>query len=207
MAEPQQGEGNTGFSARLRQIGGLAGGPNSLAPGRRRGYVSAMAEPFWKEKSLAEMSDSEWESLCDGCGRCCLVKLEDEDDGAIHFTDIGCRLLDGETCRCHDYKNRTARVDDCVRLTAQNLGELNWLPPTCAYRLVGAGRDLYWWHPLVSGDPETVHAAGISVRGRVVADEDALPDEQLADHIVAWPRKWPKGAREPMEPGKRRARD
>jgi uncharacterized cysteine cluster protein YcgN (CxxCxxCC family) len=163
-----------------------------------------MAEPFWKTKSLAEMTDGEWESLCDGCGRCCLVKLEDEDDGSIHFTDIGCRLLDGETCRCGDYQNRTVRVDDCVRLTPQNLRSLNWLPATCAYRLLDNGGDLYWWHPLVSGDPQSVHAAGISVRGRVVADEDALPEEKLIDHIVSWPRKWPKGSRDAMEPGTRK---
>ena len=151
--------------------------------------------PFWKAKALAEMTEAEWESLCDGCGRCCLVKLEDEDDGRIYFTDIGCRLLDGETCRCRDYANRSARVDDCVRLTAKNLGELNWLPPTCAYRLLANGRDLYWWHPLVSGDPETVHAAGVSVRARVARDEDSLPEEKLSEHIVSWPGKWPKGAR------------
>ncbi|MEA2876076.1 MAG: uncharacterized protein QOF14_1272 [Hyphomicrobiales bacterium] len=155
----------------------------------------ADAPPFWKTKSLAQMTDPEWESLCDGCGRCCLVKLEDEDTGKIHFTDIGCRLLDGESCRCRDYDNRTARVHDCVRLTPQNLAELNWLPPTCAYRLIAAGGDLYWWHPLLSGDPQTVHAAGVSVRARVYADEDALPDDKLADHIVSWPGKWPKGAK------------
>jgi uncharacterized protein len=160
-------------------------------------------QPFWKTKSLAEMTDWEWESLCDGCGRCCLVKLEDEDDGKIHFTDIGCRLLDGQTCRCSDYANRTARVHDCVRLTPQNLASLNWLPPTCAYRLLANGGDLYWWHPLVSGDPESVHAAGISVRARVSADEDAVPDAKLADHIVAWPRKWPKGSKSPMRPPNR----
>ena len=159
--------------------------------------------PFWKTKSLAQMSEGEWEALCDGCGRCCLVKLEDEDDGAIHFTDIGCRLLDGDTCRCRDYGHRSARVHDCVRLTPENLGELNWLPPTCAYRLIAHGGDLYWWHPLVSGDSETVHAAGISVRGRVAADEDATPDEKLADHIVAWPRKWPKGTKSPVRPPSR----
>ena len=134
-----------------------------------------MDAPFWKTKPLAELNDSEWESLCDGCGRCCLVKLEDEDDGTIYFTDIGCRLLDGASCRCGDYPNRTARVHDCVRLTAGNLAELNWLPSTCGYRLVAAGRDLYWWHPLVSGDPDTVHAAGVSVRGRIFSDEDAVP--------------------------------
>jgi uncharacterized cysteine cluster protein YcgN (CxxCxxCC family) len=158
--------------------------------------------PFWKTKSLAEMTDPEWESLCDGCGRCCLVKLEDEDTAKIHFTDIGCRLLDGASCRCRDYENRTARVDDCVRLTPDNLASLNWLPPTCAYRLLGNGGDLYWWHPLISGDPETVHAAGISVRQRVFADEDALPEDKLADHIVAWPGKWPKGTRAPKRPGR-----
>jgi len=151
--------------------------------------------PFWKRKTLAQMTAPEWESLCDGCGRCCLVKLEDEDTAEIYFTDIGCRLLDGNTCRCGDYENRSARVHDCVRLTADNLAELNWLPPTCAYRLVGQGQDLYWWHPLVSGDPESVHAAGVSVRARVHSDEDSVPEAALSEHIVAWPGKWPKGAK------------
>ena len=160
-------------------------------------YGSAMSElPFWKTKTLAEMTPSEWESLCDGCGRCCLVKLEDEDTAEIYFTDVGCRLLDSESCRCRDYANRSARVDDCVRLTARNLAELNWLPPTCAYRLLANGGDLYWWHPLVSGDPETVHAANISVRARVSSDEDAIPEDRIAEHIVAWPGKWPKGAKD-----------
>jgi uncharacterized protein len=161
--------------------------------------------PFWKTKSLAEMNAVEWESLCDGCGRCCLVKLEDEDDGTIHFTDIGCRLLDGASCRCTDYQNRSDRVHDCVRLTADNLAELNWLPPSCAYRLVGQRRDLYWWHPLVSGDPASVHAAGISVQNRVFADEDAVPESAVADHIVAWPGKLPKRAKFPPQPAKTRA--
>ena len=109
-------------------------------------------------------------------------------------------------CRCRDYANRTAQVHDCVRLTADKLAALNWLPPTCAYRLLGNGRDLDWWHPLVSGDPESVHAAGISVRGRVAADEDALPEEKLAGHIVSWPRKWPKGAKDAQFPAARTAR-
>ncbi len=152
-------------------------------------------EPFWKTKTLAQMTAREWESLCDGCGRCCLVKLEEEDSGRIYFTDVGCTLLDGEACRCRDYQNRSAKVHDCVRLTARNVPTLNWLPPTCAYRLVGEGKDLAWWHPLVSGDAGTVHAAGISVRGRVAASEDAVGDAALEDHIVSWPLKWPKGAR------------
>jgi uncharacterized cysteine cluster protein YcgN (CxxCxxCC family) len=151
--------------------------------------------PFWRRKALTEMTDAEWESLCDGCGKCCLVKLEDEDSSEIYFTNVGCRLLDGTTCRCHDYAGRTAAVDDCVRLTPENAGTLNWLPPSCAYRLLAEGRDLYWWHPLVSGDPETVHAAGISVRDRVVASEDAVAEADLEDHIVTWPVKWPKAAR------------
>jgi uncharacterized protein len=152
-------------------------------------------EPFWKTKSLAQMNAREWESLCDGCGRCCLVKLEEEDTARIYYTDVGCTLLDGEACRCRDYQNRSAKVHDCVRLTARNVAKLDWLPPTCAYRLIGEGRNLAWWHPLVSGDPATVHAAGISVRGRVAAAEEAVAADQLEDHIVSWPLKWPKGAR------------
>jgi len=151
--------------------------------------------PFWRRKSLGELSDAEWESLCDGCGRCCLSKLEEEDTGRVYFTDVGCRLLDGESCRCRDYPHRTEKVSDCVRLRADNVHEINWLPPTCAYRLVAEGRELYWWHPLVSGDAETVHTAGVSVRGRVAASEDDVPDEELEDHIVSWPGRAPRRAR------------
>ena len=154
--------------------------------------------PFWQRKSLKEMTDSEWESLCDGCGRCCLVKLEDADDSSrTYFTDVGCRLLDGETCRCSDYPNRSARVKDCVRLTPRNINRIVWLPPTCAYRMLADGGDLYWWHPLVSGDPDTVHQAGISVRGRVGASEYEVRDDELEDRIVSWPLRMPKAARKP----------
>ena len=152
--------------------------------------------PFWKTKSLEQMTDSEWESLCDGCGRCCLSKLEDDDTGEIHFTHVGCRLLDGQACRCRDYANRSAEVEDCVRLTPQNVREISWLPPTCGYKLIAEGRDLYWWHPLLSGDPETVHAAGVSVRGRVRFSEVQIPDNELEDHIVKWPGRVPKAARD-----------
>ena len=152
--------------------------------------------PFWKRKSLSQMTEREWESLCDGCGKCCLVKLEDADDSSrTFFTDVGCELLDGQTCRCKDYKHRTAKVSDCVRLTPRNINRIVWLPPTCAYRLLADGGDLYWWHPLVSGDPDSVHAAGISVRGKVKGTEAEIADEELEDRIVSWPVRWPKGTR------------
>jgi uncharacterized cysteine cluster protein YcgN (CxxCxxCC family) len=147
--------------------------------------------PFWRRKSLAELSATEWESLCDGCGRCCLNKLEDEDTGRVYYTDVGCRLLDATTCRCKDYRNRSEQVDDCVKLSPDNVAALKWLPPTCGYRLVAHGRDLYWWHPLVSGDPDTVHAAGISVRGRVAISEEDLAIEDYEDRIVSWPTRMP----------------
>ena len=144
-----------------------------------------MAEdPFWRRKTLAEMTRGEWESLCDGCAKCCLDKLQDDDTGEISYTEVACRLLDLGTCRCTDYANRKRFVPDCVVLTARTVTRLTWLPSTCAYRLVSEGKDLEWWHPLVSGDPETVHRAGISVRGRAVPE--ALAGD-LEDHVVRWP--------------------
>jgi uncharacterized cysteine cluster protein YcgN (CxxCxxCC family) len=148
------------------------------------------ATPFWRRRTLAEMSRAEWESLCDGCGRCCLNKLEDFDTGEIFWTEVRCRLLDADTCRCTDYPNRQARVPDCIALTPEEVAGLTWLPPTCGYRLISEGRDLYWWHPLVSGDPDTVHAAGISVRGRT-AGGDGMSAEALEAHIVTWPGEEP----------------
>lgn len=146
--------------------------------------------PFWKRKALAALSDAEWEALCDGCARCCLIKLEDEDDGGLYHTDVACRLLDHATCRCSDYAHRAERVAGCVRLDPGNVGRLAWLPPSCAYRLIAEGRDLFWWHPLVSGDPETVHLAGVSVRGRVLAEEE-VAEEDLENRIVTWPGEEP----------------
>lgn len=140
--------------------------------------------PFWRRKRLDEMSRDEWESLCDGCGRCCLHKLEDEDSGEVAYTNIACRLLDLGTCRCTDYAGRVAKVPDCLLLTPALVANSDWLPSSCAYRLINEGKDLAWWHPLVSGDPETVHRAGISVRGRIVAEDRAGDPE---DHIVDWP--------------------
>jgi uncharacterized cysteine cluster protein YcgN (CxxCxxCC family) len=124
-----------------------------------------MPPPFWKTKTLGEMSRAEWESLCDGCGRCCLHKLRDDDTGTITWTNVSCRLLDTQTCQCRDYENRRRRVPDCVQLTPESLADIDWLPPSCAYERLRLGQDLAWWHPLVSGDPQSVHHAGISVQG------------------------------------------
>jgi uncharacterized cysteine cluster protein YcgN (CxxCxxCC family) len=158
-------------------------------------YMSVVDDvPFWRKKQLEDMSDAEWESLCDGCGRCCLNKIEDIDTGEISWTDVACRLLDGESCRCKDYAKRQGKVPDCVRLTPESVRRLAWLPPSCAYRLVAEGRDLYWWHPLVSGDPDSVHAAGISVRGRTVS-ETRYGVAELEERIVAWPGKIPRRKR------------
>ena len=146
-----------------------------------------MAEiPFWRRKSLIEMTPDEWESLCDGCGRCCLLKLEDEDTSEVVYTDVACRLLDLGTCRCTRYPDRTRLVPDCIVLTPENLERLDWMPSTCAYRLLHEGKDLPEWHPLVSGRRNSVHEAGISVRGRVLR-EGEVRDEDLEDRIVAWP--------------------
>ncbi len=140
-------------------------------------------EPFWRRKSLADMTRDEWESLCDGCGLCCLAKLEDDVTGAVAYTNVACRLLDTTACRCRSYPDRQRHVPDCTVLSSEIVSDLTWLPSTCAYRLVAVGQDLFAWHPLRSGDPESVHRAGISVRGRVVSEPDAGP---LEHHVVDW---------------------
>ena len=143
--------------------------------------MGAMTGRFWEEKPLDRMSRAEWESLCDGCGKCCVHKLEDEDTGEVHATNVACRLLDRRSGLCRDYRNRKAYVPECVRLTPAKLRQLDWLPSTCAYRLLDEGKPLADWHPLISGDPESVHLAGISVRGWTVSEDDAGDLEQ---HIV-----------------------
>ncbi|GAB3100265.1 YcgN family cysteine cluster protein [Pseudomaricurvus hydrocarbonicus] len=140
---------------------------------------------FWERKTLSELSQEEWESLCDGCGKCCLHKLEDEDTGEVHYTCVACRYLDREKGGCREYEQRLTLVPACVDLTPEGVSQFKWLPKTCAYRLVAEGRPLYDWHPLISGSSESVHKAGISVRGRVYAEEQ-VPEEELEDYIVHW---------------------
>jgi uncharacterized cysteine cluster protein YcgN (CxxCxxCC family) len=150
---------------------------------------------FWEDKTLAQMSPSEWESVCDGCGRCCLHKLRDEDTDELAFTSVSCRLLDTHSCRCSAYQTRRSIVPDCVQLTPPMVAQIDWLPPTCAYRLLEEGKPLAWWHPLVSGDPETVHTAGVSIRNRrVVSERDAGP---LEDYVVDWPQRAPRRRKQP----------
>tara|TARA_Y100001935_G_C17256458_1_gene483898 strand:- start:516 stop:971 length:456 start_codon:yes stop_codon:yes gene_type:complete len=137
---------------------------------------------FWKTKTLRQMSPSEWEALCDGCGKCCLVKLIDDLTDDLHYTTVACKLLDCESCQCGDYENRKTLVEDCVILSPRLIEELNWMPSTCAYRLIHEGKDLYWWHPLMSGSPDTVHEAGISVRGRAISERE-VKDSELFEYI------------------------
>lgn len=142
-------------------------------------------QPFWETKSLDDMSDAEWESLCDGCGRCCMHKLEDEDTGEVHFTRVACRLLDTESCKCSDYGNRFEQVPDCLTVKPLNKQKLSWLPTTCAYRLISEGKALKNWHPLVSGQTESVHVAGISMAQSCLC-ETAVSLEELEEHVIYW---------------------
>jgi hypothetical protein len=145
--------------------------------------MTSAEKPFWRRKSLTAMTDEEWESLCDGCAKCCLHKLQYDDTGEIDYTNVACRLLDTTSCRCRKYSIRAMLVPDCVRLTPDVVSGLAWLPKTCAYRLVDEGKDLPDWHPLKTGDPQSVHKAGMSVRGRAVREQDAGP---LEHHVVEW---------------------
>lgn len=152
--------------------------PRSLAP------RDAFRERFWETVPLNRMSPREWEALCDGCGKCCLNKLEDPDTAEVAFTRVACRLLDGETCRCSQYEIRKSIVPECVVLTPKTLPEIAyWMPRTCAYRLLFEGKVLYDWHPLISGDPDSVHKAGESVQGWTVPEFE-VPEDEWEDHII-----------------------
>ena len=145
-----------------------------------------MAEkPFWQTVKLADMTAAQWEAVCDGCAKCCLVKLQDEDSREIVFTDIVCNLLDQQTCRCAHYQERTKLVPDCVKLTKDNLDKIDFMPPSCAYRLLHEGKDLPQWHPLVSGHADSVVEVGMSVKGRVIAEMTFDGDSE--DRVVDWP--------------------
>lgn len=141
---------------------------------------------FWTEKALADMTHEEWESLCDGCGKCCLNKLEDVDDGAIHWTNVACRFLNPDTIKCGCYSERRRFVWNCVKVTPDMADQLHWMPASCAYRRLAEGRGLPQWHPLVTGDPESTIKAGQSVKGRFV-DERVAGD--FEDHLVDWPEE------------------
>ena len=148
--------------------------------------MSAESEqPLWERLSLEEMDTEQWESLCDGCARCCLVKLEDQDSGEVAYTRVVCRLLDEASCRCTRYPERHRLVPDCVHLGPAEARRFHWLPTTCAYRVLAEGRPLPEWHPLRTGDPASVHRAGISVRGCVVSEEAVHP-EGLDEHVIRW---------------------
>lgn len=144
--------------------------------------------PYWKTKSLAEMTPGEWEGLCDGCGKCCLVLIEDEDDGTIWETDVACQLFDPQKRKCTDYNNRHERVPDCVRLTPENAGALPWMPETCAYRRLARGEDLPDWHPLVTGDPTTPARAGAATRKNLLSERDVDPDDLESRIVIERPR-------------------
>lgn len=143
------------------------------------------SRPFWETKSLEQMTVPEWESLCDGCGLCCLIRFEDEDTGEIFPTRVHCRLFDSQACACTNYPERKRYVPDCIKLTPHNIETLQWMPLSCAYRRIHQGRGFADWHPLVSGDPESVHEAGVSIRGETFS-EDELADPEDAVQYAAW---------------------
>lgn len=158
--------------------------------------AAPLEDGYWRRKTLTQMSEREWEALCDRCSKCCVISIEDTDSGRLFLTDVSCKLFDTKSCGCSDYANRKQYVPDCVKLTPKNVPKLDWLPQTCAYRLVSEGRDLYWWHPLISGDPETVHSSEASVRNKT-RPEGRLKMAGLIKRITRWP--------EPLEkpPGKK----
>jgi uncharacterized protein len=154
-------------------------------------------KPFWVTKTLSEMNPREWESLCDGCGLCCLIRFENEDDGEVIPTRVHCQLFDAQKCQCTDYANRKAKVPDCIKLTPDNIEALQWMPLSCAYRRLYEGKSLPLWHPLVTGDPQSTHRSGVSIRGQTISElslaevEDALDFAamDLTEDRSDWPVK------------------
>lgn len=142
---------------------------------------------WWENKTLADMSREEWESLCDHCGKCCLIKLEDEEDGQVYYTDVVCDLFKDEDCHCSDYWNRETLVPSCVRLTQDNLESINWMPPSCAYRRIRDEQGLPTWHHLVSGSKNTIHSTGHSVKGKTIFEKDIENEHDFEEHVVEWP--------------------
>ena len=168
----------------MRHSAGYIGQIMSSDPINRDG----LAHRFWEKKPMAKLSKREWEALCDGCGKCCLNKIEDEETGRVYLTRVACRLFDDSTCKCGQYKIRHQFVPECIVLRPDNIDEhAYWMPQTCAYRLVWQGKPLPNWHPLVSGDPETVHDAGVSMRGRTVAEFE-VDEDDWEDHLIEEPR-------------------
>ncbi|NRB40697.1 MAG: YcgN family cysteine cluster protein [Pseudomonadales bacterium] len=143
------------------------------------------SKAFWKTMALTDMNKQEWESLCDGCAKCCLVKLQDEDTDEVAYTNVACRYMDYGTCQCTEYIKRNELVPACVWLKPEMVDEFFWLPTSCAYRLVSEGRDLPSWHPLISGDKDSVHEAGMSIRNKVI-NESEIDEDDLEEHIIYW---------------------
>lgn len=155
-------------------------------------------QPFWQTKTLEQMTEAEWESLCDGCGLCCLIRFEDEETLEVIPTRVHCQLFDSEKCACSDYANRRKTVPDCIKLTPHNIEALEWMPRSCAYRRLHEGKPLPGWHPLVTGDPESVHRAGVSVRGQTISERTLADPEDALDH-VAWDLLEDRSDWEPFE--------
>ena len=159
--------------------------PGARAGGAPGAGAADEPAPFWESVALEDMSETQWESLCDGCGRCCLHKLEDEDTGELHFTSIACRLLDTGSCRCRDYPGRFERVPECLSVRPLDAAKLAWLPLSCAYRRLAEGRGLASWHPLVTGRRASTREAGVSVAGLAVP-EDEVAEEDWEEHVIVW---------------------
>ncbi len=146
---------------------------------------TVLRDRFWQRYSLAEMTSQEWEALCDGCGLCCLVKLEDEDSSEVVYTSVACQLLDTKTARCTDYENRQSIVPDCLQLTPERVHELKWLPPSCAYKRLDIGQSLPRWHPLLTGNPNSVRKARHSAAGRCIP-ESTIDAENIEEYVIRW---------------------